>query len=901
MHRFTFLQRVLLGACCFVSAAAVAQSPGPTLVDVSQVETRSLPALDLQRLAEEDRTDALLFNPPRFAVPIKADVSVSTGGTWSEADANHDLWRYRVTAAGAVNLNFGFTRFFLPPSATLTIWSVDGKKKIGPFDAKENHEYAQFWTPIINTDDALIELRVAKEERDLVVLVLGQIGHGYRGMDAAMNAKSGSCNMDVNCLNGAGSPWEEWREVARASATYSTGGSTFCSGSLLNTPRNDKDMLFATAAHCSINADNAPSIVVYWNFENSTCRTPGSAASGQAGNGPTNMTQSGGVHLATYLTSDFTIIRLSTPANPAWNLYWAGWDRNSADRACGPAPGDLCAGIHHPNTDEKRITFVEQDYVPRSYNNPTPPGDGSHWWARWDPTPIFPPNPTQTIPPQVTEPGSSGSPLYTKERRYVGQLHGGPSACGATGINLSDYYGRLSVSWEGGGAAGNRAKDHLDPDNTQAMTVDGRGECTAPPVPVSGTATATAPNQITVSWTASAGAERYRVYRAAGSCATAVGYTQIGESTTTSYVDNTVSGAQTYSYKVTAFDDAETCESAQSTCSQATATGQCTTPPTFAGLQSATSAGTNSCGVNLAWNAATVSCGTAPADVRYNVYRSTTAGFTPSASNRLVTCATAPNHTDTTVASGTPYYYIVRAEDTEAVGTGVCGGNEETNTVERVGAAFGPDAVTFTDNLESGTANFAVSGTGAGANFAAVTNQSHSPSTSYFAPDPNAISDRQLALANPIVLAAGSNATLSFWHRRDLETNAGATTGYDGGVLEYSIDGGTTWVDIKAASGAVPANAGRILTGDYNFVIPTNFQSPIGGRSAWGGQSLTWTEVRVSLADFGGQSLRLRWRLASDESVADVGWWIDDISISEATECGATLPDAMFQDGFETP
>jgi hypothetical protein len=59
----------------------------------------------------------------------------------------------------------------------------------------------------------------------------------------------------------------------------------------------------------------------------------------------------------------------------------------------------------------------------------------------------------------------------------------------------------------------------------------------------------------------------------------------------------------------------------------------------------------------LAWTAASD-------DVRlagYNVYRSTTAGFTPSASNRIAQ-TTGTSHVDTGVASGT-YHYLVTAED----------------------------------------------------------------------------------------------------------------------------------------------------------------------------------------------------------------------------------------------
>ena len=118
----------------------------------------------------------------------------------------------------------------------------------------------------------------------------------------------------------------------------------------------------------------------------------------------------------------------------------------NGDPACGPEPAALCAAIHHPNTDEKRITFVETNTATTGYNNPVSPGAGTHVHAYWDPTPIFPPNPGQAIPPQVTEPGSSGSPLYNAARRFLGPLHRGPSYCRPTGQSLPDAAGPATIA-----------------------------------------------------------------------------------------------------------------------------------------------------------------------------------------------------------------------------------------------------------------------------------------------------------------------------------------------------------------------------------------------------------------------------------------------------------------------
>ena len=40
-----------------------------------------------------------------------------------------------------------------------------------------------------------------------------------------------------------------------------------------NNTARDKRPYFVTAAHCGISTANAASLVVYWNYQNSTCRT----------------------------------------------------------------------------------------------------------------------------------------------------------------------------------------------------------------------------------------------------------------------------------------------------------------------------------------------------------------------------------------------------------------------------------------------------------------------------------------------------------------------------------------------------------------------------------------------------------------------------------------------------
>jgi hypothetical protein len=186
-------------------------------------------------------------------------------------------------------------------------------------------------------------------------------------------------------------------------------------------------------------------MVVYWNYESPTC--------GALSGGSLAQHQSGAEWKANYSNSDFCLVQLALAPSSQFNVYYAGWDAREATM---PAAA-VC--IHHPNTDEKAISFCNTPLTTTSYLQNPVPGDGTHWRiTKWD--------------DGTTEPGSSGSGLWNPDHRLVGQLHGGSASCELS--NASDWFGRLSRSWEGGGAAGSWLKTWLDPAASNVLFVDGR-------------------------------------------------------------------------------------------------------------------------------------------------------------------------------------------------------------------------------------------------------------------------------------------------------------------------------------------------------------------------------------------------------------------------------------------
>lgn len=450
--------------------AALSGTPG--LLPLAAVASQELGALDRQALLAEDEAREAAGLPYRFAVAERLALSPHSAGTWEFLADGRALWRLRLRAPGATSLSVGFARFRLPAGARLLLHSADLARALPAFGASDVDEHGELWTPLVEGDELVLELSVPVAERAAVDLEVGSVQRGYRDFRAAAAAdKSGACNVDVVCSAGDGR-----RDALRSVALLQVRGTELCSGFLVNNTAQDRRPFLMTARHCGVDGSAAPTVVAYWNYEQSTCRAPGSPASGAPGDGSLALFNSGAILRAESNTSDFTLLELDDPVHPAASAFFAGWDRS---------PGDPPAAstVHHPRTDEKRISFENQPLTTTSYLQNVSPGDGSHLRvADWD--------------LGTTEGGSSGAPLFSPAGRVIGQLHGGFAACGN---EEPDWYGRFSVSWEGKGLPESRLRDWLDPLGGAPLTLDGLaalGPESPPPAPDGLVATALSFSQI---------------------------------------------------------------------------------------------------------------------------------------------------------------------------------------------------------------------------------------------------------------------------------------------------------------------------------------------------------------------------------------------------------------------
>ena len=394
----------------------------------------------VQYKVEDAINDVKKESPWRFGENVYVNYNLNNSGTWDILENGDKIWRLGIYSPGALTINLTFDNYHLPKGASLYIYTPEKTELIGAFTDYNNQEDNSLGTTLLKGDAVIIEYFEPKNVAFSGELNLWRITHGYRNaFDYAEKSlgSSGSCNVNAACPQALG-----WENEIRSVCMLVSGGSGFCTGALINNTANDGTPYVLTANHCGTN----PTSWVFWfNWQSATCTNPGSS--------PSYNSISGATLKATNAASDFCLVQMNQTPPSNYNLYYSGWNRTTDV----DIPGTIW-GIHHPSGDIKKISWSTLGVSSATYLQSSSPGDNSHWKI------------TSWSDGTTTEGGSSGSPLFDPNHLIIGQLHGGYAACGNTS---SDWYGRLGISWDGGGTSATRLSDWLDPSGTSPLTWDG--------------------------------------------------------------------------------------------------------------------------------------------------------------------------------------------------------------------------------------------------------------------------------------------------------------------------------------------------------------------------------------------------------------------------------------------
>ncbi|MBK8129567.1 MAG: hypothetical protein IPK53_11930 [bacterium] len=438
---------IVFGACLVSVAFGQIQSEGtPRAMSAGAsylpaAPTVGMPSQDNSAYLAED-AGLPKAEQNRFAAQIPVNMNLSNSGTWTMAPDGGRVWRLRIESPDAHSLALLFSEWYLPKGAELFVYNDNQDDVLGALTAFNNWVDGTNVIRHLKGDAITLELYEPAAVMNESVLTISTVCHAYRNYfgyaqrDALDNfGDSGACNNNILCPEASA-----WQDEKRGATMITSGGSRICSGSMIRANvATNWPAYYLTANHCGFSG----SWVFVFNYESPQC-SPNA-------DGSTAQTVANATLRANWANSDFELLELSAHPPVAYNAYYNGWNRNDA-----ASSSSVC--IHHPRGDVKKWTIDNNSPTVTSYGGSSVPGDGTHWRiANWE--------------DGTTEPGSSGSPLFDQNSRITGQLHGGTASCAN---NIDDYFGRLSVSWAGGGSSATRLSNWLDPNNTGATTVDGR-------------------------------------------------------------------------------------------------------------------------------------------------------------------------------------------------------------------------------------------------------------------------------------------------------------------------------------------------------------------------------------------------------------------------------------------
>jgi len=369
------------------------------------------------------------LKPYIFAWPVDTMINVAEPGNLIFQDSETEVYQLCIVTDFAYSMNLIFDAFKLPAGTELYLYDPARKVTWGAYSNLNNKKSGKLATSPIPGNEIIIELVIDKSLKNFdLLLTIGRISLDLKdifGLNSGHFGRSGNCNVDINCPSGA-----RWQVLKRSVCKFIRGGSYICSGALINNTSNDGRAMLLTANHCIATSTHASTSVFYFNYESLEC---------YGEDGRLDQSISGSDLLSTTNKLDFALVELSIAPPESFNPYYAGWDRN-------PVPFyDSVTCIHHPSGDVKKISIANRRVATGNFGSGF--DENTHWHVtQWD--------------VGTTEPGSSGSPLFSKDFRIIGDLTGGDASCS---YNFNDYFQKFWVCWDRYPDQGDQLKYWLDP------------------------------------------------------------------------------------------------------------------------------------------------------------------------------------------------------------------------------------------------------------------------------------------------------------------------------------------------------------------------------------------------------------------------------------------------------
>ncbi len=388
----------------------------------------------------------------RVGIDIPAFFTTENAGEWTTLENGNRVWRLHLRSKEAIGIGLIFSKVKLPQEASFYVYTANYSNLIGAFTQEEVNGGGIFATQPLPGDECVIEYNAPASVKETPDIEISAITYLYRGATIANNkinytrSAAAECEVNVNCVEGMA--WKKQKQGVVKLLTSVGGDKYYCSGSLVSNTKQDFTPYILSAYHCSLGVNDITSTdddykkwVFYFNYEYPGCENIGNTES---------HTMVGATRIAipdpnSPIKSDFLLVKLLSNVPLLYKPYYNGWDISEISSPSG-------VGIHHPEGDVKKISTYIKPLQITSYESSYP----THWSVSWAKT---------ENGHGITEPGSSGSPLFNDKGLIVGTLTGGRSYCSTP--EDPDSYGRMSYHWDkNGNTPEYQLKSWLDPLST---------------------------------------------------------------------------------------------------------------------------------------------------------------------------------------------------------------------------------------------------------------------------------------------------------------------------------------------------------------------------------------------------------------------------------------------------
>lgn len=344
--------------------------------------------------------------------------------------------KLRIVSPGAAALRVSLAVGASARPVTMRVaGSGDESRVLGPVSlAGPLGANAEFWTPVTTGEAQVIEI-VSPAGSPPPTIRVERVSHLVSGPDdrfaktVADIGRSGSCNIDLACV---ANPSQALRQAASGVVqmlfTKRSGGTTLCSGTLLNDTDTGSQIPYLYSANHCFEADGAPyntpaqmqqvanTLNTYYFFDAVACTSTQVPSFVQRFGGAT--------YLYSNLSQDVLFLRLNE-APPA-GAFLTGWNANPMEA------GSAVTVLHHPQGDLKKFSTGAYS------GNETlqSPLNASTGFQR------------VTYNQGTTEGGSSGGGVLTFDgSQYLlrGGLWGGGASCSAP--REPDFYSRFDIAY----------------------------------------------------------------------------------------------------------------------------------------------------------------------------------------------------------------------------------------------------------------------------------------------------------------------------------------------------------------------------------------------------------------------------------------------------------------------